>query len=349
MRFLIDIGHPAHVHLFKNFIKQMSDEGHEFLVTAREKEITFRLLEAYGIKYIPVGSMKKGFLNLIFEWIKRDIQVYRLAKEFRPDYILGTLNPTVGHVSKMLGVKSIIFTDYEPSAIRFPIAYYLTVPFVDIILVPDAVRHDYGKKSIKISTFKELAYLHPENFNPNPNFLDNVGIPKNERYAIIRFVSWGAHHDVSNSGFTLEEKKALISLLETRYNIYISSEVDLPDDLQKYQIPVKPDEIHSLLYYSSLFVCDSQTMATEAAILGVPTIRYNSFVGEKDMGNFIELQNKYGLIYNADSFNDAVLFIKKIINIKDIKNQWKIKKTKLLNDKKDLNIFFMKIIFTQRL
>ncbi|MFW5804449.1 MAG: DUF354 domain-containing protein, partial [bacterium] len=35
MKILIDIGHPAHVHYFKNFITKMSQKGHSFIVIAR--------------------------------------------------------------------------------------------------------------------------------------------------------------------------------------------------------------------------------------------------------------------------------------------------------------------------
>ena len=48
MRILIDIGHPAHVHYFKNFIWQMQKKGHEFMITARDKEVALNLLDKYG-------------------------------------------------------------------------------------------------------------------------------------------------------------------------------------------------------------------------------------------------------------------------------------------------------------
>jgi predicted glycosyltransferase len=44
MRILIDIGHPAHVHYFKNAINQLQQRGHAVFVVAREKEVSFRLL-----------------------------------------------------------------------------------------------------------------------------------------------------------------------------------------------------------------------------------------------------------------------------------------------------------------
>jgi predicted glycosyltransferase len=56
MRIVVDIGHPAHVHLFKNFVWEMQKRGHEILITASKKEVSLRLLDAYGFDYIPLGS-----------------------------------------------------------------------------------------------------------------------------------------------------------------------------------------------------------------------------------------------------------------------------------------------------
>ncbi len=37
MKIVTDIGHPAHVHYFKHFIKEMTDNGHEIMCFARER------------------------------------------------------------------------------------------------------------------------------------------------------------------------------------------------------------------------------------------------------------------------------------------------------------------------
>ena len=67
MKILIDIGHPAHVHYFRNFIGIMQEKGHEFFVTARDKEVSHQLLNIYkifnnreGLKNI-VGKIVYGF------------------------------------------------------------------------------------------------------------------------------------------------------------------------------------------------------------------------------------------------------------------------------------------------
>ena len=36
MRILIDIGHPAHVHLFKNLVYRLKENNHEVIITVRE-------------------------------------------------------------------------------------------------------------------------------------------------------------------------------------------------------------------------------------------------------------------------------------------------------------------------
>ena len=43
MNILVDIGHPAHVHLFKNMIWNLEEDGHEVKITARDKEIALYL------------------------------------------------------------------------------------------------------------------------------------------------------------------------------------------------------------------------------------------------------------------------------------------------------------------
>ena len=84
-------------------------------------------------------------------------------------------------------------------------------------------------------------------------------------------------------------------------------------------------------------------MATEAAILGTPSVRVSSL--SKLLGNFKELNEKYGLIYYYDNFQDG---LNKSINILKYKNSkiiWIKKSNELINDKIDVTDFiFNKII-----
>ena len=113
MRVLIDIGHPAHVHFYKNTIKELKDRGHEVLVTARDKDVAINLLKAYKIDFIPVGKIGNTKLDLINEWTKRDYEIFKIARKFQPDVLMGMLNPCAGHSAKLLGKKCFIFNDSE--------------------------------------------------------------------------------------------------------------------------------------------------------------------------------------------------------------------------------------------
>jgi predicted glycosyltransferase len=39
LRVLIDIGHPAHVHFFKNTIWNLEKKGHKVMVVSRDKDV----------------------------------------------------------------------------------------------------------------------------------------------------------------------------------------------------------------------------------------------------------------------------------------------------------------------
>lgn len=343
MKILIDMAHPAHVHLFKNFIWEMQKRGHEFKITARDKDVTKQLLEAYRIPYEPVGTMGSKKLNLFLEWIYRDIKIFFIAKKFQPDILMGNLNPPAVHAAKLLGKKSIIFTDSDPRAIKYPIVDMLTTPFADVILTLDSVQHHYGKKEVRVSSYKELAYLHPNWFRPNPEVLKQAGLREDEPFVILRFVAWGAYHDVDRTGFDLPAQRKLIAEIEPYARVFISSERALPEEFEKYRLPIRPEQMHDFLYYARLLICDSQTMTTEAAILGTPAIRCNSFVGEKDMGNFIELEEKYGLIFNFREAEPAIRKALELIQTSHLKEIWNKKKDQILVDKIDLTEKFIEL------
>ncbi|MCF8265966.1 MAG: DUF354 domain-containing protein, partial [Melioribacteraceae bacterium] len=63
MKVLIDIGHPAHVHYFKNLIIQLVNFGETVLVVARDKEVSHLLLDSNNIPYCSRGAGGTWFLS----------------------------------------------------------------------------------------------------------------------------------------------------------------------------------------------------------------------------------------------------------------------------------------------
>ncbi len=77
--------------------------------------------------------------------------------------------------------------------------------------------------------------------------------------------------------------------------IYITSERPLEPQFEQYRIKINPLDMHHVMAFASLYIGDSQTMAAEAGVLGVPFVRFNDFVGR--IGYLRELEDVYELGY----------------------------------------------------
>jgi len=201
-----------------------------------------------------------------------------------------------------------------------------------------------GKKHIRFAGYKELAYLHPNRFTPDPSIYEELGIDKGDKYVILRFNAFDAVHDIGRKGFSLQDKRRLVEALGKYARVFITSESPLSGEFEQYRITTPPEKIHDLLYYATLLIGDTQTMTTEAAVLGTPAIRCNSFVGPNDMGNFIELENKYDLIYSFREPDKAIQKALELLQQAGLKEKWAKKHQRLLSDKIDVTGFMVDFI-----
>tara|TARA_B100002003_G_C13601471_1_gene310124 strand:+ start:62 stop:442 length:381 start_codon:yes stop_codon:yes gene_type:complete len=110
LKLLIDIGHPAHVHYFKNFIQIMKKNSHSFLLTARDKEVVFDLLNRYGIKFTSRGKGKKTLYGKLCYIFQADFRILKLAIKFKPDIFISFASPYAAQISWLLRKPHIAFT-----------------------------------------------------------------------------------------------------------------------------------------------------------------------------------------------------------------------------------------------
>jgi hypothetical protein len=216
----------------------------------------------------------------------------------------------------------------------------LYVPFADKILTPSCFIKNFGKKQIRYDGYHELAYLHPNYFTPNPHVLEDIGLTENDKFVIVRFVSWGAGHDVGHHG--IQNKMKFLKELEKFGRVFVTSEGILEPELEKYKLKISPEKLHDLLYYATLYVGEGGTTATEAAVLGTPAIFISSLSGT--MGNFTELEERYGLLF---SFNDEQTALSKAIELLqqvDLKKNFRDKVDSLITEKIDVNKFIVNFI-----
>ena len=185
----------------------------------------------------------------------------------------------------------------------------------------------------------ELAYLHPSMFKPNINIFNELKLKKEERFAIVRFVSWNANHDFGHSGINLNNKIKMINELKKKVKVFISSESKLPIELKKYKFPLSPEKMHDALYYATLFIGESATMASECAVLGTNAI-YLDNVGR---GYTDEQEKKYDLVKNfTESEDDQIFAIKYAISLlsnSELKKEAWGKRNVILDEKINLTEF----------
>ncbi|WP_269446011.1 DUF354 domain-containing protein [Methanocella paludicola] len=327
------MNHPADYHYYKNFIRRMMDKGFEVLITATKKDVSLDLLERSGLEFIKLGSYGNTLAQKVLNLPLIDYKMYRAVVKFDPDILLGLGSIRAPHVSFALGKKSINFEDTEIASQQM----VLRVPFVNTIWTPYCFKGDMGKKHVRYDGYKELAYLHPKYFTPDKSVLDDIGQKEGDPFIVLRFVSWAATHDIGEYG--LKNKLAYVKELEKYGRVLITSETPLDDDLEKYRVNIPPDKLHHLLYYATLYLGEGATMATEAAILGTPSI-YLSSIKEK-LGYIGELRQKYGLLYSYDDQEAAMKKAIQLLRTPGIKEMWRKKRDRMLAEKIDVTAFMV--------
>lgn len=290
MNILIDIGHPAHVHYFRNFIRVMETEGHRFLVTARRKEVSQDLLKAYGIPFVDRGTGRDSMVGKFLYLPKADWILWREARRFKPDLFMSFSSPYAAQVSKLMGKPHIAFDDTEHAAL----GRLLYRPFTDVVLSPDSYRGEPAPKQILFNGYMELLYLHPKRFTPPDDISDLIPVPAGERFVLLRFVSWNATHDKGHAGMSLANKRLAVARFSEHAHVLISSEGPLPEDLERYRIRIPPHRMHDVLAHAALFFGESATMASESAMLGTPAV----YLDNDGRGYTDDLEKRYGLVAN---------------------------------------------------
>ncbi len=339
MNFLVDIGHPGHVHLYKNLCNQLEMDGHKVYYSVRAVPVAQHLMDVYQMPYLYLGKKSNSILGKAWKTFKNDIILFWFVIRHKIDIGISS-GISLSHVSRVTRMKSFIFGDDDDEVAQLAVKYGF--PYAEAVLSPSALgtAHRKTPKAIFYAGYHELAYLHPNVFTPDESVLSKMGIKKGERFFILRFVALKAYHDVGQQGISFSQKKQLIDMLENYGRVIITSEKNIEPEFEKYKLTVPAEDMHSLMYYSSLYIGDSQTMASEAAVLGVPSLRCNTFVGR--IAYLEEEEHKYGLTYGftPDRFDQLQDKARELLQDPDTKSIWEEKRKKMLSEKIDVSAFF---------
>lgn len=296
MKVLFDINHPAHVHFFRVPAQLLIAQGHQVIFTSRDKDVTIDLLNELGFEHVQLSSMgKSGILSLGAELISRNLALYKTVKSVKPDIMAAIGGTFIAHVSMLTRVPSLVFYDTENAKLQNLITY----PFASCVLVPACYQAWLPKKHQRYAGYHELSYLHPAYFTPERSIALASGLVETQKNIFIRLVSWQANHDVGETGWS----ETLLTRFVTRYqdeaNIIISSEQNLGEQFSRFLYRGKVSDIHHLMAFCDVVVGESATMASEAAVLGVPAI----YAAQTGRGYTDEQEDKYELVKNVRQLN----------------------------------------------
>jgi predicted glycosyltransferase len=294
MNILFDIAHPADVHLFRNAREKLIARGHTVIFMARDKDVVIQLLDAYSIPYIKSTKAQKGIIALLFELMQWFCNAFSIILRNKVDLAVSLSSPSTAWAAKLQGVPHIMFNDTETGVAQLRMAR----PATKIIHTPECLLSDWGPKQIRYKGIHDLAYLAPKYVQPvSPlplvDMLTEGGDWRRDDYALLRFVSWGASHDRGVKKTSADFQKRICEFLREKMKVYISAEGNLPEELEPLRLDIPPDKLHSVMRFAKLVVGDGATTATEAAVMGVPSLYISPFADSLGYCSFLE---KYGLL-----------------------------------------------------
>ena len=336
IRVLFDITHPAQAHFFRSIIQRLKGEGHQVLVTSRDKDICLELLGRLGIENIPLSRIGRGMLGLGKELLVRDWRLWKVARRFRPDVMVARGGISIGPVGAMLRVPRVVFEDTEHARLE----RLLSLPLATWICTGTGYMASHGKRQVRFAGVPQLAYMHPRVFTPDWRPLRTAGVNPEEPYIVLRVVSWQAAHDSGISGADEATVLEAARRLSRHGRVLLSSEKPLGASLEPFRNPVPSEHMHHLLSFARLFVGEGGTMAAEAGIMGVPAI----FTSPLTTGYLLALERDYGLVRNVPTLGEGIDLAEQLLVRPDLRQTWQRLRDDMLADSEDIPKFMWRTI-----
>ena len=283
MKVWIDICHTPQYNFYRNLILRLLGDGHDVLITVLRRGKTPIIVQrelTAALNAMPTDYQKRIHVYQIgrhrmTKWSALiEANILRLCSLFiwrlahRVDVAYGNgMQPAI--IQTLFRGPSYSFDD-DPQTMDFkPKARFNTE--CNFCLYEDEKTTAYGGNVQVLRCLKEWAYLAPNVFHPNVAALDKYGVqPK--QYIFLREVSVGTVNYASQAPQAILAVKDMIA--QTGLKVLFSLEEkhrrnEYPADWILLQEPI--EDIHSLMYYSAGLVSSGDSMAREAALLGIPS------------------------------------------------------------------------------
>lgn len=262
----------ADVNFYKNAIQQLRKLDYDIVISVMSRGNLPEVVNKELGKAIVVGKhckgsiAKKAYCNL-----RRVLALRKFINKIKPDVVTSfSYYPAAATFQKK--IPSVVFHDDPEYKLQFRLCKF----FADKLIIPDFISVK-SKNIKKYHSYKEWAYLNPKYFKSNPLVLRKYNLIEN-KYVFIRDVASVSLNYQKNS---TNYSEILDILRKKGLKIVVSLEDKSPEKEFKNCIilkePVK--DFYSLVYYSLALISSGDTMAREAALLGIPAF----YIGKRDM------------------------------------------------------------------
>ena len=288
-------------------------------------------MRAYKIRHMILTAKGRGLFGLISELFEQQLKISNIIKRNQIDIMLqinGIFNAPVG---RYYGIPTFAFSDTENDKWANRLSFTLSKH----VFSPTCFDRSVGgswKNQTDYPGYHELAYL-------SPRYVSGEIEPGNR--FLVRFVGWGAGHDLGEKGLSDGQKIELVDILSKFGSVHIFSEAPLPDSISGFVSKIYPSEIHDFMKGCKMIVGESATMASEAACLGIPAI----YISNTGRGYTTEQDKKYGLIkhYRLDQWEE-ILNRLKLWAVENLNEEWQKRRWNMLKGKIEVSHWLVDLI-----
>jgi predicted glycosyltransferase len=340
MKILFYFGHPAQYLFLRETIKRLIADGYQIKILIKTKDVLEKLLIQDGFTYANILPQERGKSKfaIAYSLLKRNLELLPIILRYKPNLLIGG-DASIAQIGTLLNINRIAITEDDYSVIKM--LARLTFPFTQTILCPEVCDVGHWKtKKIGYKGYMKLAYLHPNIFTQNKSIVEQYKFEEN--YVLIRLAKLTAHHDFGIKGIGYDLLDNIISSIQKRgFQVLISAEKNIDKRFEKYLISIEPKDMHQVLSFATLLICDSQSMSVEASMLGIPSLRFSSFAGRISV--LEELEHQYGLTYGISPEQPELLLSKleELLVMDDLKGEFQARRRKMLTDKIDVTAFLV--------
>ncbi len=274
---------PKQALLFSILAVELLNDSFEILITSRRYDVVEGIFKNYGLKPIIVGSYGGNSLEeKLQNSLERQRELLKLVSQIKPHIHVTFVSPDSSRIAFGLKIPIVSMSD-SPHSIAVS---KLVIPISTVFITPDFLTKNFEPyiKLTQIHFFKgifEIAWIN--RLKPDSKVPKNLGL-KPFNYIVVRppeiksyYYPNSFRQNINNVIIKIIEqileKTDLTVLMYSRYDDQKSYfQKTLEKHSKRVTFLAQATDMPSLEFYSRLVITGGATMATEAALLGTPSI-----------------------------------------------------------------------------